>query len=344
MRTGMVYGPIYLEHDTGSHVENAGRLRSIVSLLEKSGLKEELALIEPQAAPLEKLETIHSREHIANIQRLAQEDAKWITLDTVISPASYDVARHAAGGVIQAVDLVMRGDMDNVFALVRPPGHHATRWQAMGFCLFNNIAIAAKHALSEYKLDRILIADFDVHHGNGTQEAFYDDPRVLYFSTHEYPFYPGTGDVDEIGSGAGKGTTVNVPFPGACSDNEYLRAFAEVLVPATKRFKPQLMLVSAGYDTHWIDNMSLMQVSVSGFAQMVGIIKALAEELCQGRLVCALEGGYHHQALALSVKATFEVLLGKMPSEDPLGKAPQSGRAPNIDALLKTIKEIHSLN
>ncbi|MBI2909761.1 MAG: histone deacetylase [Chloroflexi bacterium] len=341
--TGMVYGPIYLVHDTGTHIENAGRLRSIVGLLEKSALKGELVVIDPEAAPVEKVETVHSPEHVAGIRRLCEQGGSWITLDTVVSKASYNVALHAVGGALQGVDLVMRGDLDNAFALVRPPGHHATRHQAMGFCLFNNIAIAARHALSEHKLERVLIVDFDVHHGNGTQEAFWTNPNVLYFSTHEYPFYPGSGAVDEAGAGAAKGATVNVPLPGGCGDAEYLKVFQEVLVPVARRFRPQLILVSAGYDAHWMDNMSLMQVSVQGYAGMVSILKTLAEELCQGRLVLALEGGYHHEALALSVKATFEVLLGKEPSADPLGLAPGREKAPNIDGLLGEVKKTHRL-
>ena len=237
----------------------------------------------------------------------------------------------------------MNGEVGSAFALVRPPGHHATSQAAMGFCLFNNIAIATKYALNEYKLECILIIDFDVHHGNGTQEAFYDNPQVLYISTHEYPFYPGTGGREETGSGAAKGTTINIPLPAGCGDAEYLNVFEHIVAPAARRFNPQLIMVSAGYDTHWADHLALMQVSTTGFAEMVRIIKGLADELCNGRLVFCLEGGYQPKALPYSVQATFDVLLGKSKVEDPLGQPPHGYRAPDIASLIKAIKEIHSL-
>ncbi len=213
----------------------------------------------------------------------------------------------------------------------------------MGFCLFNNIAIAAKHALSSHHLDRILIVDFDVHHGNGTQEAFYNDPKVLYFSTHQYPFYPGTGRLEEVGKGEGKGATVNVPLPAWCGDEEYLQVFQQILTPLAYRFQPQIILVSAGYDPHWADQISAMQVSVAGFSQMVSILKGLASELCQGKLVFALEGGYHILALAHSIKATLEVLLGKEEIDDPLGQPTNNRRAPAIEPIIQQVRQIHSL-
>jgi len=237
----------------------------------------------------------------------------------------------------------MDGEVDSAFALVRPPGHHATATRAMGFCLFNNGAIATKYALAKYKLERVLIIDFDVHHGNGTHDTFYDNPQVLYISTHQYPFYPGTGSIEETGSGEAKGTTVNIPLPSGCGDAEYLPVFEQIIVPAAKRFKPQLILVSAGYDLHWADEIALMQVSVTGFAQMVKIIRGLADELCGGRLAFTLEGGYNLTALAASIRATFDVLLGNTKIEDPLGESPRGFQAPSIAPLLKKIKEIHDL-
>ena len=213
----------------------------------------------------------------------------------------------------------------------------------MGFCLFNNGAIATKWAQAEYNLKRVVIIDFDVHHGNGTHEAFYDNPQVLYISTHEYPFYPGTGSAEETGRGEAKGTTVNIPLPGGCGDIEYLQVFKQIIVPVAKRFKPQLIMVSAGYDLHWADGIALMQVSVTGFAQMARIIKQLADELCGGRLVFTLEGGYNVNALAASIRATFDVLLGNTKIEDPLGQSPRRFQTPSIANLLERIKEIHNL-
>jgi acetoin utilization deacetylase AcuC-like enzyme len=343
MAVGLVYDPIYLKHDTGGHVENAGRLEATISHLEETGLKKQLTPLKPRAASVEELALVHTKEHISHIQDVAGKGGGWLDADTVMSPDSYEVALYAAGGTILAVEAVMEGKVKSAFALVRPPGHHATPRHAMGFCLFNNIAIAAEHALAKYKLERVLIIDFDVHHGNGTQEIFYDRPEVMYISTHEYPFYPGTGGVEETGRGAGEGTTVNIPLPPGCGDNEYLSVFEQVIAPAAKRFKPQLVLVSAGYDAHWADELAMMQLSVSGFAKMARIIRGLADELCEGRLVFALEGGYHLSALAASIKATLDVLLGNSSTDDPLGQSPRRATAPKIDRLIMAIKEIHAL-
>jgi acetoin utilization deacetylase AcuC-like enzyme len=344
MKVGLVYEPIYLEHDTGQHVENARRVKETIELLEKSGVKQQLVEIHPQPASVEELSLVHSVEYISQIESAARAGGGWLDADTVISPASYKVALYAAGGVMAATEAVMKGEVDSAFALVRPPGHHAMQRRAMGFCLFNNIAVAAKQTMRNHHLDRILIADFDVHHGNGTQEAFYDDPKVLYFSTHQYPFYPGTGRIEEVGAGEGEGATVNVPLPAWCGDEEYLQVFQQVLAPVAHRFQPQIILVSAGYDPHWADQISLMQVSIAGFAQMVRILKELASELCHSRLVFALEGGYHTLALAHSIKATLEVLLGKLEADDPLGKPTYTRRAPEVKEIIQQVKRAHKLS
>jgi len=343
MKVGLVYNPIYLKHDTGQHVENASRLEAITSYLGQTGLKQQLTPIKPRPATVKELSLVHHERYISFIQEVAKKGGGWLDADTVMSPNSYDVALYTAGGVIKATASVMNGEVASAFALVRPPGHHATPQRAMGFCLFNNVAVAAKYALASYGLERILIIDFDVHHGNGTQEAFYDNPQVLYVSTHLYPFYPGTGGIDETGSGEAEGTTINIPLPSGCGDAEYEQVFAQIIAPAAKRFKPQLILVSAGYDSHWADELALMQVSVSGFARVVKIIKELADELCNGRLVFSLEGGYNLTALAASVKATFDVLLGNTDIEDRLGPPPHRFATPDLTPLIKAIKEIHAL-
>jgi len=343
MKVGYVYDPIYLEHDTGQHVEIAERLEAIISHLEQTGLKQQLELIKPRAASTEELSLVHHKQHVLHIQDVAQEGGGWLDLDTVMSPNSYEAATYAAGGVIRATEAVMDGEVGSAFALVRPPGHHATPQRAMGFCLFNNVAIATKYALAKYELERTLIIDFDVHHGNGTQDAFYDSPQVLYISTHQYPHYPGTGSIEETGSRVARGTTVNIPLPAGCGNAEYLEVFEQIIVPVARRFKPQLVLVSAGYDLHWADGIARMQVSVAGFARMVSIIKGLADELCSGHLVFTLEGGYNLSALADSVKATFDVLLGNTEIKDPLGQSPRRFETPNIAPLIKAIKEIHDL-
>ena len=266
MKVGLAYDPIYLEHNTGNHVENPQRLVAIMSHLEKTGIKERLTLLSPRPATIAELETVHSRAYISHIQSTAERGGGWLDPDMVMCPQSYEVALYAAGGVLTAVEAVMKGKVDSAFALVRPPGHHATRNRAMGFCIFNNVAVAAKFALANFNLNRVLIADFDVHHGNGTQEAFYADPDVLYFSSHKYPFYPGTGSVNETGTGDGKGFTVNFPMAAGWNDEEYLSAFSGVLVPAARRFEPQLILVSAGFDPHWADSIAMMQATITGFA------------------------------------------------------------------------------
>jgi acetoin utilization deacetylase AcuC-like enzyme len=343
MKAGLVYGPIYLEHDTGDHVENARRLVTALSYLKETGIKEKLTCLPPRPALLEELEMIHAPEYISYVKSKAEEGGGWLDPDTVMSPRSYEAALYAAGGLLVAVEEVMKGEVDNAFALVRPPGHHAIRDRAMGFCIFNNMAVAAKFALSRFNLKRVLIADFDVHHGNGTQDAFYSDPQILYFSTHQYPFYPGTGWMDETGMGEGEGSTVNFPMVAGWGDEEYLRAFNEGLVPVARRFQPQLILVSAGFDAHWADHMAMMRVSIKAFAQMVMILKNLAAELCQGRLVFTLEGGYNLRVVASSIKAIFDVLLGNSEIDDPLGKASMARKPEGFDEHIEAIKRIHHI-
>ena len=343
MKAGLVYDPIYLEHDTGDHVENARRLVTALSYLKETGIKEKLTCLPPRPALLEELEMIHAPEYISYVKSKAEKGGGWLDPDTVMSPRSYEAALYAAGGLMVAVEEVMKGEVDNAFALVRPPGHHAIYDRAMGFCIFNNMAVAAKFALSEFSLNRVLIADFDVHHGNGTQDAFYTDPGVLYFSTHQYPFYPGTGWMDETGTGEGEGTTVNFPIAAGWGDEEYLRAFNEVLVPVARRFQPQLILVSAGFDAHWADHLAMMRVSVKGFAQMAMILKELASELCQGRLVFTLEGGYNLRVVTSSIKAVFDVLLGNSEIDDPLGKASMARKPEGFNEHIREIKRIHHI-
>jgi acetoin utilization deacetylase AcuC-like enzyme len=264
-------------------------------------------------------------------------------MDTPVSFGSFEAALYAAGGVIKATDAVMTGEVNSAFALVRPPGHHATRDKGMGFCLFNNIAIAAKYALDKYTVKRIAIIDFDVHHGNGTQEAFESNSSVLYVSTHESPLYPGSGSINEIGTGEAKGTKINIPLPAGCGDTEYERCYTEVIVPVVTRFKPELILVSAGYDAHFADDLAMMQLTVSGYGMIVKFIKDLADSLCNGRIILTLEGGYNLNALAASVKATFDVLLGASEIQDPLGKANRKTAAPDITPIIEQVKKVHRL-
>lgn len=339
MKAGIVYDPIYLKHDTGDHVERAGRLVEIKRSLDISGLIKELVSIPARPAAKEELYLVHTPDYVKYIEG---HGIGWLDPDTFMSPDSYNVALHAAGGAAESVQWIMDGKVDSAFALVRPPGHHASSDKAAGFCIFNNVAIAARKALKDFKLSRVMIVDFDVHHGNGTQDIFYSDPSVLYLSTHQYPHYPGTGTVEETGTGQAEGANINIPLPPYCGDKQYLQIFHEIVIPAARRYRPELILVSAGYDAHWMDMLAQMQLTVNGYRQLAGILRDLASELCRSRLLFVLEGGYSLQALAASIHATFEALLGKPPSPDPLGPPPQS-RPWGINDVLTKVKRIHGL-
>jgi acetoin utilization deacetylase AcuC-like enzyme len=343
MKTGIVYDPIYLKHDTGQHPENYHRLEAIMAMLENTGLIIEITQVEARPASIYEIALVHEKQHINRVQEIALRGGGWLDPDTAMSSESYDAALVAAGGAIAAAEAVMNGEVNNVFALPRPPGHHAMPTHAMGFCLFNNIAVATKMVLLKYQLERIAIIDFDVHHGNGTQEAFYDSPNVLYISTHEYPFYPGTGSEQETGKGEGKGYTINVPLPAYSGDSVHLPVYQEIVVPAVRRFKPQLILSSAGYDGHWSDPLAMMKLSITGYARIVRIIKELTDELCEGRLVLTLEGGYNLNVLTSSVKATFDILMGKTDIEDPIGRTRDELDENRVADLMLRVKKLHSL-
>jgi acetoin utilization deacetylase AcuC-like enzyme len=258
--------------------------------------------------------------------------------DTVVSPASYDVACCAAGGVIEAVKAVMAGEARAVFALVRPPGHHASRGRASGFCLFNNVAVGAAYALKRLGVPRLLILDWDVHHGNGTQDICEREPGIFFISLHEFPLYPGTGLATEKGAG----NIANIPLPAGCGDAEYWHCMDEIVKPLARRFKPELLMVSAGFDGHRADPLASMQLTTRGYAEMAGRTMRLAQELCRGRLVLALEGGYNLPALAGSVKAVFDALLGKERAEEA-AEPPETLPPPDITPLIKNVKAIHEL-
>ena len=248
----------------------------------------------------------------------------------------------AAGGVVRAVEAVLAGEVANGFALVRPPGHHATATRAMGFCLFNNVAVAARAALAEGQAERVFIADFDVHHGNGTQDTFADDPAVFYFSTHQYPYYPGTGHWSETGNGAGAGTLLNVPLPPGVGDAGYAQVYAELVWPLAERFRPDLVLVSAGYDAHWRDPLAQMNLSLTGYAWLQQELVRLAGQLCGGRIVFTLEGGYELDVLACGVLNGFYRLLGEDTIADPFGPSRRPERP--VDALIARLKKVHGLD
>jgi acetoin utilization deacetylase AcuC-like enzyme len=309
--------PLFQEHDTGSHPETAARLRSILSRLEASGLA---ARCTPGVfAPLTKdtLQRVHTPRQIALVEEVTVQGGGYLEADTVVSPASFQVAKAAAGACVAAVDAVLAGTDRTALCLVRPPGHHATPKRSMGFCLFNNLALAARHAREAHQLTRLLIVDWDVHHGNGTQDIFYSDPEVLFFSIHRYGngFYPGTGAHDEVGSGKGQGYTINAPVHYGTSRKDYHARFKHYLEKAADKIKPELVLVSAGFDAHAQDPIGSLGLEVEDFAVLTRQVLDVARAHAGGRLISCLEGGYNLNALAESVQAHLEELLAAVGAE-----------------------------
>jgi acetoin utilization deacetylase AcuC-like enzyme len=341
---GLVYDPVYLNHNTGAHPENARRLTAIIEYLNERQISERLIKLPPRPATEDELSLIHRQRHIQRVMQKSETEGGLLDADTPVSPGSYNAALYAAGGVIRATEAVMQGEVNSAFALVRPPGHHATPEAAMGFCLFNNIAIGAQWARTILAVRRIAIIDFDVHHGNGTQAAFDANPEVMYVSTHQSPLYPGTGAISDTGTGAARGTKVNIPLPPDSGDAEYRRAYTEVIIPLVTRFQPELIMVSAGYDAHYRDDLAGMRLTVSGYGMIIKFIKEMAIALCRGRLVLTLEGGYDLPALAAAVGATFDILLGAEAVIDPLGQPAPGGRSPDINPLLQRLKQLHRLD
>jgi len=310
-QTGFVYHDLYLEHKTTpGHPESPRRLTAIVERLKASGLYAQLKPLTPEAASLNWIQTIHAPAYVERAKSSCEQGDEYLdSPDVPISTKSYEAAVMAAGGVLCAVDAVMRGDVRNAFCAVRPPGHHAMYNMAMGFCLFNNVAIGTRYVQQKYGLSKVLIVDWDVHHGNGTQAAFYEDPSVLYFSAHQYPFYPGTGSEAEKGRGKGLNCTVNVPLPAGAGDRDFVDAFEQRLRPAALGFSPDFVFISAGFDAHENDTLGSMRVTTEGYGKLSRIVKQIAEQCCRGRLVSVLEGGYGLDGLAASVEAHVRVLM-----------------------------------
>lgn len=309
--TAIMKSELFLEHDPGfSHVESPDRLISIYNGLAEYAELDCFAFPEFGAAEKRHLERVHTPEHVRRIAETAGQGFVSLDPDTGASSRSYEAAALAAGAAVQGTRMVVNGEVDNAFALVRPPGHHAEADRAMGFCLFNNVAVAAAYALDELGLDRVMIVDWDLHHGNGTQHTFYDTDRVLYFSTHMFPYYPGSGDLQELGSGNGEGYTVNVPLSGGVNDEAYAAIFNDLLAPIARQYKPEMIMVSAGYDIYVADPLGTMAVTAAGFAYMTRVLKGLAEELCGGRMLLTLEGGYNLEGLREGVQATLGELAG----------------------------------
>lgn len=309
--TGFIYHEHFLDHDTGpGHPERADRLRSIMTHLRKSKLWKDLQHVIIDHAAEEWILNVHTAEHVKFVREACRQGARVLDQgDTRASKDSYDVALLAAGGVLAGIDAVMNGVLRNAFCAVRPPGHHAERDAVMGFCLFNNIAIAARYAQRTFGIKRVAIIDWDVHHGNGTQHIFYEDKSVLFVSLHQYPFYPGTGGRSERGSGMGLDYTLNIPMRAGSGEKDYLEAFTKEILPALDAFRPELILISAGFDAHKDDPLANINLQEESFSAFTNMLMEAADSHCAGKMVSVLEGGYNLQALARSVEAHLIALM-----------------------------------
>lgn len=305
MSTGLLQDAVFSQHDTGpGHPECVARHAAVTQALRASGLATTLAAIPTRAAEWPELERCHPPSYIEKVRREVAAGLDALsTGDTQISPGSYEAATHAVGGVLAAVDAVMSGQLRRAFCAVRPPGHHARPAQGMGFCLFNNVALGARHAQSSHGAAKVAIVDWDVHHGNGTQDIFYEDGSVLFFSTHQSPWYPFTGQAGETGAGAGRGTTLNCPLPAGSGMKAVGEAFEHTLLPALDSFRPDLILISAGFDSRENDPLGNFRLTDADFVQLTRWLKEAADRHCEGRLVSVLEGGYNLEGLAKAVTA-----------------------------------------
>ncbi len=350
MTTALITANAFLEHDTGpDHPESPDRLRAILRFMDEHGMltHPDLKRMSPRLATDDELAAAHTPEHIASVEaasRHAQAGRRVrMDADTPVGPRSAEVARLAAGGVLIGVDAVVTGQTANAVALIRPPGHHAEKDAAMGFCLYNNVAVAARYAQRQHGIGKVLIVDYDVHHGNGTQHIFYDDPTVAYFSTHQAPFYPGTGTHDEIGEGAARFTTCNAPVPAGSLLELYDAIFREILFPFADRFQPDLVLLSAGFDAHWRDPLADELLDVQGYALLTHYVQEIAGLHCGGKLVAALEGGYDLDALSQCMASLVALFLGEQETIDTLGPSPQPRFRWNADAVVEQLRQVQEL-
>lgn len=339
--TVYVTHPRYVEHDLPAHPEHAGRIRAVWKRLEEADVLSRLHVREATPITSEQALLVHTPEYIHVLERLhLLEHSARIDPDTYVNPWSHEIAQLAAGGVVDAVNAVMQGEARNGLAVVRPPGHHAVAEVGMGFCLLSNVAIAARHAQRTFGLERVLIIDYDVHHGNGTQDIFYDDPSVLFISSHQSPLYPYTGAATETGTGRGEGYNINVPIPAKTGDAGFRLINEQLFWPAAIRYQPQFILVSVGHDAHWADPLAAVNLSLTGYAYLAAEMIRMADQLCEGRVVFVMEGGYNLDALSYGWANIARVLLGDAPV-DPMGLAREN--EPDIGGLLKDVREIHGL-
>jgi acetoin utilization deacetylase AcuC-like enzyme len=337
-KVGIVLDKLYVDHDNGpGHPETYERILAIVDMLNYTKMMDEVVRIEPRDATKEEITLVHTPEHYDKIASTKGKPRVFLDADTTTCAVSFDAALRAAGGTIAAIDSVLSGEVDRAFPIVRPPGHHAEADRPMGFCLFNNVAVGAAYLTQVKGLDRVLVIDWDVHHGNGTQHIFEDSSKVLYFSSHQFPFYPGTGAAEEVGTGDGKGYTVNVPMEPAMGDNEFIKIFQEILKPIIEQYKPEFILVSAGFDIFFEDPLGGMKVTPEGFAKLTRQLTDQADRVCNGKIIFLLEGGYNLDGLWISTKEMLEELLDKKRSEYDIGDAETKA-----DDLIENIKKVYS--
>ncbi len=332
---GIIKDPLYLEHDPGDyHPESPERLRHVYSMLPSID-GDEVLYVAPRTATHEVVALVHDISYVESIAS-TEGCVAWLDPDTSTSPRTYEVSLLAAGGCLSLADSILSGAVQSGFALIRPPGHHAETSRAKGFCIFNNIAVAARYLQTVHGIGRVLIADFDLHHGNGTQHTFYSDPSVLYFSTHQFPYYPGTGWYQETGQGKGAGYTINVPMPYGMNDDDYLFVFREVLLPIADLFEPDMVLVSAGFDAYCNDPLGGMSVTEGGYSAMTEMLLGIARRWCRSMALFALEGGYDAAGLARSVKAVITTMKGD-PAFEHAGKGQPSAAVLEVVTNVKRI-------
>lgn len=344
MTTIYVTHPRYIEHDLPGHPECAERIRAVWRGLDESGLTVRMRRLQAEAPDSDLVLAVHTADYLDLLRRVsAASHLTQLDADTYAGPEALTIALLSAGGAVGAVDAVLRGTATNGLAAIRPPGHHAMPDHGMGFCLLGNVAIAARYAQARFGIERVLIVDYDVHHGNGTEAMFYDDPSVLYVSTHQYPFYPGTGAVTDMGTGRGEGYTINIPLPADSGDTNYATVFDRVVWPAAERFDPQLILASVGFDAYWADPLAGMRLTLNGYSRLAGEVIRMAQRFCAGKVVFALEGGYTSDALRYGVANIARLLLGDTPEDPVMGASANRLSEPDIAPLLTRIQQLHRL-
>ncbi|HLA64463.1 MAG TPA: histone deacetylase [Rhodothermales bacterium] len=335
------FDPSHMRHAEPGHPERPERLDAAMVLLEEDGMLARLRQVPTPAVTREALERVHDPSYLDLVETVALFGDVRLDDDTYCTPESIGVAERATGGLLSVTDAVLTGAASSGFALVRPPGHHARPFRAMGFCLYSNVAVAVRHAQAVHGLERVMVVDMDVHHGNGTQEAFYDDPSVLFVSSQQYPLWPGTGALEETGAGAGEGTTVNIPLPTG-TDDALDVLYRRILPPLAARFRPQAVFLSAGYDAHRLDPLAGLGLSIAGLADLVRVVAEVADQHAGGRLIASLEGGYHAEALAHGVLSTLRVMEdGLAEASDPFG--PEAVIGPDLGPLAEALAALHRL-